>query len=147
MLETAGKYLTVYLSSMLKFIAGPVTGLATGLSLWETALFTACGMMSVVVLLTFVGPVFRAWIRHRLIRKGKLFSTRNRRFVKIWKRWGIFGVSFLTPLLLTPIGGALLVNAFSGDRQKIVIYMLISSVFWGFALSGLVFVGWKVLPG
>ncbi len=146
MLATAVKYLTVYLTSMVKFIAGPVAGLATGLSYWESVLFSIFGMMSTVLILTLVGPKLRTWVKQRFMRRKKLFTKRNRIFVKIWKRWGIFGVSFLTPLILTPIGGALLVNAFSCNRSKILLYMLVSAVFWGFVLSGVLYGGVRVFP-
>lgn len=148
MLEAVGKYLSVYLGSMIKFIAGPLTGLATGLSLWETVLFTAFGMMTPVLILTLLGPRLRTWIKLRFLRKRKVFSKRSRMFVRVWKRWGMFGVSFLTPLILTPIGGALLANACTGNRQQILLYMLVSAVFWGFVLSGLLYGGVKhIIPG
>ncbi len=44
------KYLSVYLSGMVKFAAGPLAGLATGLSYIETVLLTAFGMMTTVFL-------------------------------------------------------------------------------------------------
>ncbi|AHM60415.1 hypothetical protein D770_10790 [Flammeovirgaceae bacterium 311] len=140
------KYLTVYLSSMVKFIAGPLAGVATGLSFWESALFSILGMMTTVLLLTLLGPGIRLWVHKIIGRKRKLFTPNTRRFVKIWKRWGIFGVSFLTPLIFSPIGGALLVNTFSGDRQKIILSMLVSAVFWGLVLSGILHGSRSMLP-
>lgn len=130
------KYLTVYLSSTVKFVGGPIAGLATGLSWLETSLFTALGMMTTVLLFTLLGKPMRRLLQRTLWRKRKRFSRRNRQFVKIWKRWGIPGVSFLTPLLLSPIGGALLANAFGGAKKDIIVYMFISAVFWGFVISG-----------
>lgn len=146
MLVTAVKYLTVYLSSMVRFIAGPIAGLATGLTYWESVLLSIFGMMTTVLLLTMLGPKLRNWIRQRFTAKRRLFSRRNRIFVRVWRRWGIMGVSFLTPLLLSPIGGALLANAFSGERNKILLYMLISAVFWSFVLSGILYGGIQIFP-
>lgn len=131
------KYLTVYLSSTIKFAAGPVAGLATGLSWLETSLFTAMGMMTTVLLFTLLGKPMRKLLQRTIWRKQKRFSRRNRQFVKIWKKWGIPGVSFLTPLILSPIGGAVLVNAFGGAKKDIIVYMLISAIFWGFTISGI----------
>lgn len=146
MLEAVGKYLAVYLGSMVKFIAGPLTGLATGLSYWESVVFTVLGMMTTVLVLTLVGPGLRNWLKNRFgSNKRRLFTRRSRIFVRIWKRWGIFGVSFLTPLLLTPIGGALLANAFCGDRRKILLSMLVSAVFWGFVYNGALYGGLYVV--
>lgn len=146
MLEALGKYLTVYLGSMVKFVAGPLAGLATGLSFWESALFTTLGMMTSVLLLTLLGPGLRKGIGKFLGRNRKRFSPRNRRFVRVWKRWGIFGVSFLTPLIFTPIGGALLVNTLSGDRVRILLYMLFSAIFWGVVLNSLFYSGRHIIP-
>ena len=146
MLEALGKYLTVYLSSMVKFVAGPLAGLATGLAFWESALFTMLGMMTTVFLLTFLGPGLRNWIQKFFGKNRKRFTPRSRRFVRVWKRWGIPGVSFLTPLLFTPIGGALLVNTFSGDRQRILLYMFLSAAFWGIVMNGLLYSGKHILP-
>lgn len=130
------KYLTVFLSSTIKFVGGPIAGLATGLSWVETSLFTAMGMMATVLLFTLLGKPMRSLLQRTLWRKQKRFSRRNRRFVKIWRKWGIQGVSFLTPLLLSPLGGAILANAFGGRKKDIIIYMLISAIFWGFVISG-----------
>jgi uncharacterized membrane protein len=133
------KYITVYFSSMLRFIAGPIAGLSVGLSLLETVLFTAMGMMTTVLILTLLGKPARAYLQNTLWKNKKRFTPRNRRFVKIWNRWGVFGVSFLTPLLLSPIVGGMLVNLFGGAKKEIITYMLASAVFWGFVMSGILF--------
>ncbi|WP_017732789.1 hypothetical protein [Nafulsella turpanensis] len=133
------KYLTVYLSSMLKFVAGPLTGIAAGLSYGETALFTMCGMMTVVLLFTFTGKPLRDFMKRTIWKNKRRFTRRNRQFVFIWRRWGLKGVCFLTPLILTPIGGAILANLFGGPKKQIITYMLISSTFWSCVISGVIF--------
>lgn len=135
MIEELAKYLPVYFFSLFKFIAGPTLGIATGLSMVETAVLTILGMMTSVVLLTLAGEKLRPWIIKKFKVSDKKFTKGNRRFVKIWKKYGVFGVSFLTPLIFTPIGGTLLVTAVGGSRSKILTYMLISAVFWSFVIS------------
>ena len=44
------KYISVVLASMVKFVAGPITGMALGLQWYETALGTVVGMMLSVVI-------------------------------------------------------------------------------------------------
>lgn len=139
MVELLAKYLTVLLSSTIKFVGGPIAGLATGLSYVETALFTALGMMTTVLLFTLLGAPLRQLLQRTIWKNKKRFTRRNRRFVYIWKRWGLFGVSFLTPLILTPVGGALLANIFGGPKKQIIMYMMASAFFWGFAICGLFF--------
>jgi hypothetical protein len=45
------------------------------------------------------------------------------------------GVAVLTPVLFTPIGGTILANSFGETRKRIIFYMFVSSIVWGFALS------------
>ena len=139
MLELLAKYLTVLLSSTIKFVGGPIAGLATGLSYVETALFTALGMMTTVLVFTLLGVPLRKFLQRTIWKNKKRFTRRNRRFVYIWKRWGLLGVSFLTPLILTPVGGALLANIFGGSKKQIIMYMMASAFFWGFVICGLFF--------
>ena len=139
MLELLAKYLTVLLSSTIKFVGGPIAGLATGLSYVETALFTALGMMTTVLVFTLLGAPLRKFLQRTIWKNKKRFTRRNRRFVYIWKRWGLLGVSFLTPLILTPVGGALLANIFGGPKKQIIMYMMASAFFWGFVICGLFF--------
>lgn len=139
MLALLLKYLSVYLLSMVKFVAGPLAGLASGLSYLETVLFTALGMMSTVLLFTLLGKPLRNYIQKTFWKNKKRFTKRNRQFVFIWRKWGMFGVCFLTPVIFSPIGGALLANIFGGPKKQIILYMLFSAVFWGFVTSGIVF--------
>jgi len=75
-----------------------------------------------------------------------LFTKRNRRFVIFWRKYGLFGVSFLTPLVFSPIIGTLLVNAFGGSKKKIITYMLISAAFWSFLLTKFSYLIPAVIP-
>ena len=134
-----GKYLTVFLGSMLKFFAGPVSGLALGLSFWESLVLTVLGMMSTIVLLTLLGPQLRALWGRIIGKQGRKFTRKNRMVVKIWQRFGLIGVSFMTPILFTPIGGAVLANMLEKRQFKIITYMFYSAVFWSFLVCGVLY--------
>jgi hypothetical protein len=129
------KYLTVYLISMLKFVGGPTLGAVVGLTFIETVILTILGMMTTVLVISFFGQAFRNWLNRMFRSNKKLFTKKNRNFVIFWRKYGLFGVSFLTPIIFSPIIGTLLVHAFGGSTKKILGYMLISAVFWSFALS------------
>ncbi|MGV3559928.1 hypothetical protein [Larkinella arboricola] len=133
------KYLSVLVASMVKFIGGPVTGVAVGLSWVETWLFTAAGMMASVVLVTYAGAALRTlWNRYRPSAPRR-FTARTRLAVRVWKRSGMVGIAFLTPLLLTPIGGTILAVSFRVSRSLIFSYMLISALFWGVVFTLIVY--------
>jgi membrane protein DedA with SNARE-associated domain len=131
---------------MLKFVFGPLGGYAAGFSLITTILVTVAGMMTVVLLFTFFGNWIREKLIYRIIKKRSKFSQSNRKFVRIWKKYGLIGVAALTPLLLTPIGGTLLAVSSGSPKEKIIFYMFISAAIWAIIFSSaLYFFGNQVL--
>ncbi|MEM0909474.1 MAG: hypothetical protein AAGJ37_00780 [Pseudomonadota bacterium] len=135
-MEEFGPHFSVFLISMVKFLGGPALGPPLGLHLIETAIMTTLGMMTTVIAISSFGPRFRAFLSRFFKRKKKLFTKGNRRFVVFWRKYGIFGISFLTPVLFSPVFGALLVNTVGGSTHKIYTYMLLSAVFWSVLLAG-----------
>ncbi len=129
------KYISVIVASMLKFIGGPLAGVALGLSWAETALCTVLGMMISVVVITFAGAAIERFIDRWRKHGPRRFSRRTRLAVRIWKKSGLFGIALLTPLLLTPIGGSALAISFRVSRGRIIAFMLGSAIFWGIVLT------------
>ncbi|RYF62251.1 MAG: hypothetical protein EOO39_30630 [Cytophagaceae bacterium] len=129
------KYISVALASMLKFIGGPLAGLALKLSWHETAVCSAVGMMASVLLVLFAGSaISQIQARYRKA-VPRLFSKRTRLAVRIWQRAGLTGIALLTPILLTPIGGTALAISFRVPVPRIILAMLMSGSFWGIILS------------
>ncbi len=133
------KGISILLLTMLKFIAGPTLGYAAGFSFIVTVIITIGGMMSSVLFFTYLGTLLRENVLRRFYKRRKLFTKRNRRFVKIWKKYGIVGISFLTPLILTPIGGTILLTSVGSPKNKIVWTMLLSSIFWSLFFTAVIY--------
>ena len=129
-MEEALTILTIYLLSSLKMIFGPTMGYAAGLSPILTIILTVSGMMTTVLVFTFFGEKIRANVLKRYIKPKKIFTPKNRRFVRIWKKYGELGISFLTPILLSPPGGSIIAIALGGSRRKTIAYMFLFSIFW-----------------
>ncbi len=130
-------FLGIYFLCLFKFIAGPLLGYAAGFGLWEIVAVTVSGMMTSVVLFSFLGEWFKKnWV---LItrKKSKKISKKTRSIIKVWHKFGVWGIAFLTPVILTPIGGTVVLTSFGIDKKTILITMLISSLFWAilFGLS------------
>jgi len=134
------KYLTVIALSTFKFVAGPIAGVGFGFNIVLTSLSTFTGMMISVILFTSFNKQIQSFTKRFLQKKEKkVFTKKSRKFVKIWNKYGLKGVAFLTPLLLTPIGGTLVANSFSSNKREIIQYMAISGLLWSFALTTLLF--------
>lgn len=125
----------IYFISLFKFIAGPVLGLAAGYSPWEMIGVTLLGMMSSVTLFTFLGDTLKKAYQKRFGKTKKIFTKKNRQIVGVWNKYGEIGIAFLTPLLLTPIGGTLILVSFGTKKRRIFSYMLISGLVWGIVFS------------
>lgn len=135
MIEYLLKISVIFLASMFKFVAGPVLGLAAGLSPLEMVMVTMGGMMTTVVSLTFLGDWIKKYWNFSSNRDKKVFSPRSRNIVKVWGKYGPAGIAALTPLILTPVGGTIVMNAFRVKRNKIFTYMLVSALFWSLVFS------------
>ncbi len=122
--------ITIYLLCMFKIIFGPTMGYAAGLHPLVTVIITVSGMMTTVLIFTFFGERLRNTVLKKYMKPKKIFTAKNRRFVKIWRKYGELGISFLTPILLSPPGGSIIAIALGGSRKKTVVYMLLWSVVW-----------------
>ncbi len=67
--------------------------------------------------------------------KKKLFSPQSRKFVRLWKKYGLIGVSFHTPVILSIPIGTIIVNMFEDNKAKIFMYMFFSILFWSVLLT------------
>lgn len=141
------KALPVVFSASLKFILGPLGGYAVGLHPVTTIIATVTGMMGSVVAFAFFGDWLREKIIGRFFNNRKKFTSNNRRFVQIWKKYGVGGVAFLTPLLLTPIGGTILAVAFGSPKDRILIFMFVSGALWATIFTVMIYTfGNTILP-
>ena len=139
-MEELLKYVPVFLISTVKFIGGPLAGVSLGLSYLETVFLTILGMMTSVLVFSYFGRQVSRWCSaYRRKHQKPVFSRKSRRIVRIWRNFGVVGVAFFTPLLLTPVFGTVVAAVFGVPRRRIFLHMLWSGILWGFILTGLVY--------
>ncbi len=144
MWEELLKAFSVYLSTMIKFIFGPIGGKAAGLHLITTMVVTAAGMMTVVVAFTYFGEFIREKIINRFrSKKPKEVQVTNDK--SLFKKYGLVGIALFTSVILTPIGGTLLAVSVSPNREKIIFYMFISACAWSVILTLAVYFGYDAI--
>lgn len=76
--------------------------------------------------------------RRTMVRVKKRFTRKNRFIIKMRSTYGLWGIIFATPFLLSIPLGAFLANKYYSHKKHIVLYMIFSIVGWGALLSGLV---------
>lgn len=120
---------------MFKFMFGPITGEFNGLPMWLTIPVSVAGMMTSVLVFSYIGEKLQQiWVT-RFRPASKRFSKRNRIIVSVWGKFGLGGLAFLTPLLLSPMVGTILAVSFGESRKRILGAMFVSALFWGIALT------------
>ncbi|MCH7402809.1 hypothetical protein ACFOUP_17215 [Belliella kenyensis] len=129
------KFFLIYLSCLFKFVAGPILGTAAGYGLWEIVLVSVSGLMTTVFLFTYLGEWIKRNWTFNLRKKKKRFSKNSRRIVKVWQKFGPIGIAAITPMLLTPIGGTIVMIAFRVEKKKVFLYMFVSGMFWAIILG------------
>ena len=129
-----------WLACSVKFaIAYPGAIVSLGLDLPQAIIFGFTGGGVGVVAFTFAGPtiirVFN-WILIKLkistntSQKKKVFTPARRRLVKIKQRFGLPGIAFLSPILISIPVGCLVAVRFYHNKQKILRHMLGAVLFW-----------------
>ncbi len=90
------------------------------------------GMLGVIVYLYVWDYWLSIWKRWRKpeVSEGIKMNMRRRWMVKLIVKFEIYGIIFLTPLILTPPLGTILAAMIEPNKWKIKIYMLISFTLW-----------------
>jgi hypothetical protein len=132
------KIVTVTLWSSFKFIVGVLTGMGLGLSFLELLISTlGGGVLGVLIYLYLWEWILKTWRKFypkKLYTGGIIINNRKRFLVKIIKRYEVYGIAFLTPILLSVPVGTLMAASIEHNKFRIVFYMFLSFSFW-FALA------------
>ncbi len=147
MLEEILKAIPVVLASAIKFIAGPIQGAILKLHPITTGLSTILGMMISVVAFTYFGDWLKKRWFSRFFQKPDNPSNSRRKFMILLRKYGLGGIAFFTPLILTPIGGTILAVGLNKPKGKILLFMLISAIGWSIVFTAAIYsFGRAVLP-
>lgn len=68
-------------------------------------------------------------------KKKRLFTAHNRRVVKIWKKYGLVGLAFLTPILISIPIGTVIAAHYVHNKRKLFLYMFVAIVFWSLVMN------------
>jgi len=65
-------------------------------------------------------------------KKKLIFTKANRRIIKIKHKFGLLGISILTPVILSIPLGAFLAERFYKNKPKVILYLSVCTIFWSF---------------
>jgi hypothetical protein len=119
-----------------KVIPAVGVGVGAGLSAIENYIVIMVGGMLAIAVYAFFGKRLNAWNKHRRQQKPDYGAKvqqnfrKARRIMRIWHRFGLYGIALLTPPLLSPPIGTLIAVAFHETMPRILLFMGISMAAW-----------------
>ena len=130
----------VIISSTWKFAATfPLAVYVFKMSFVETILYTNIGGLLGIVFFTFLSKgiirlieVIRLKNKSSRKKPKNIFTKRNRRLVTIKNKYGLPGIVFLTPVLLSIPIGSFLIEKYYGKNKINFLFLVLSNVIWSF---------------
>ena len=128
--EKWGVYAGLFATSFVKFTIALIAAVANkSLNFWEILLSAGGGALFSVVVYTYFGRGINFWIKRAFKRKKPSSFSRRRRIYKLWKKYGILGVSLLCPILSPMISVGVAVS-FQEPPRRIMLYNGAAILFW-----------------
>ncbi len=145
-MEEFVKILSVFVTCALAFgkIGFPTAFLVFNSNFIKVILVTCAGGISGNILFTYLSAFLLKWRHNYRLKKHKIharqiFTKFNRRVIRIKQRFGLAGIAFITPVILSTPVGAFLADRFYKDKKKVILYLSLSTVFWALALYCLLY--------
>lgn len=107
-----------------------------GLHMIPVAILAFLGNIITVILVILMMNQIKNWLQKRREKSGKeATSKRQTRAHAIWRKYGLFGLTFLAPLLIGSHLGAMMAMSFGGTKKQTSIYMTVSLLLWCFVTA------------
>ena len=129
------------LISSVKFLFAPAAVYAADYNFISTILITSLGGFVGVFIFYKSGQfISEWWIRRFSPKKNKKkFTRRNRAIIKIRARYGLYGLAFITPCIISiPIGSLLAAKYYRYDPLVLPL-MFTSVLLWSLLLTSITF--------
>ncbi len=143
-MSTVIQFVLLFLLSSVKFVVGiPSAFKALHLGFFELILFgIGSGFTGVFAFMFFSNYLFAFWdtLKRRIFpvkkpKKKRVFNRFSRIYVKVIRQYGLAGIAFITPTLISIPVGTLLARRLFPDRKKVLLYLCISIILWSITLS------------
>lgn len=134
--------LIVLLTSSIKHtFAGIPTGYVLKFSYIEVMLYTALGgAMGILFFMYFARGTKKLYLYY-LKKRGitpRKFTRMNRFIVRVKQRFGLIGIAFITPPIMSVPLGAIVAATIYKDKRRVFIFLLGGVIFWSVVGSSVV---------
>ena len=155
------KLIQVLLMSGIKFLFAPPLSLELGFTYLQTVLTTAIGGILGVLFFFFLSEILLRFFRKiwpgiksflskpdlriqpaiaitKTIKKSKKFFSRKNKFIVMTRRkYGLWGIAILTPVLLSIPFGTFLANKYYRNKKTVLFSLTLSVVCWSIIMSSI----------
>jgi len=156
------KIINVFLLATVKYFYSPMYGFLLGLNFWESTLAVLAGGIFGFFVFYYITDIFLVYVRHlkpvvvkvtphrtrlryrswkmkRYKRKKnkKVFTRRNKFFVKARRNYGMWGIVILIPIALSIPVGAFLLRKYYGHRKEAIPTALLALVIEGIIIGSI----------
>ena len=147
------KIAEVTLIASVKFLLAPFEAERQGMGFWEAFLVTTGGGIMGIFVFYYAGSIISAWWKRNIAKmkafcmrrpitdftgeNQRVFTRTNKLIIRVKNKFGLAGVAFVTPCLISiPIGTLVAVTIYR-KRKPVILYLLISLILWSFFLNWL----------
>jgi len=120
----------VLLSSTVKFMMGSLTAVAAGLGIGGPIMNILGGIIGILVFTHLGANISEYLVKTWPERFGRKFTKMNRRLVRVKSSFGLAGVAFLTPIVLSIPVGIFFSLSITNNKKHIIWSMITACVFW-----------------
>ena len=156
------KFFQVLILSGLKFLLAPPLSFKLGFTFIQTILTTTIGGLLGVLFFFYISEILlrlfrKAWpyIKTFFIKQKKLvqqpaviikkaksknkksFSFKNKVIVLTRRKYGLWGIAILTPILLSIPLGTFLANKYYRNKKSVLFHLAVSVVCWSIIMSSI----------
>lgn len=129
------------LFSGVKFLFAPAAIYIAGYSFIQAVIISTIGGIAGVFFFFKLGKSVFSWYNNRFhpTRKPKKFSYMNRVLVKVRARYGLIGLSVITPCIISIPIGSVIASRYYGYDHRTIWYLCLSVFIWSIILNGLTY--------
>ena len=130
------KALSILLLSSTKYLIGIVLAASSideGSAVLNYLFNIAGGLIGIVFFIYFGSFLKTLLSRFRWFRRVRKFSWKNRTIVRVRKAFGVPGIAFITPVVLSIPLGVFVALTLTSNKRKILLWTTAACVFWSTA--------------